>query len=387
MTSYDVGIIGGGVHGASAAFHLGGRGVSTVLLERGEAAGGPTGLSSAVCRAYYTNPFLARVARASLDMLADFPDHTGGRDAGFQRTGALFLHGPEDLASVRTAAAEMASIGTHVEVLDELELARRFPRLTVDDLGCGAWEPGAGYADPVDTTAGMLARARELGVEVRLRTAVERLVHLDGGRGTELHLGDGQVVTVGKLLLAAGPWTGALAAQVGVRLPLTVERHIVAMAGWGDTEPVSFAFADVRKGYYARPEGGEQLLMGPLTPEPELDDPDRFDDRLHDDEAVGLIQRVVERAPSLEGLQPRGGWASLYDVSPDWQPVIGEVAEGVYVDAGTSGHGFKLAPDLGRHVVDLMMGEPDPGLVDFSPERFTTGGGLSSGYGDARILG
>lgn len=387
MTSFDVGIIGGGVHGASAAFHLAGRGVSSVVLERGEAAGGPTGRSSAVCRAYYTNPFLARVARSSLDMLASFADHTGGRDAGFHRTGALFLHGPDDLPSVHEASVTMRAVGTAIEVLDAAAMWERFPRLNRDDLGCGAFEPDAGYADPVDTTVGLLARARELGVDVRLRTSVERIAHRGDDRGIDLHLGDGQVVTVGKLLIAAGPWTGALAAQLGVTLPLTIERHVVSTCSWGASDRLGFAFADVRKGYYARPELGGKLLIGPLTPEPTVDDPDEFDETLHEHEAVALLRKVVERVPSLDGLQPRGGWASLYDVSPDWQPVIGEIADGVYVDAGTSGHGFKLAPALGGYVADLVLGEPDPGLAAFSPARFADGVGLAAGYGDARILG
>lgn len=83
------------------------------------------------------------------------------------------------------------------------------------------------------------------------------------------------------------------------------------------------------------------------------------------------------------------GWASLYDVSPDWQPVIGEVAPGIFVDAGTSGHGFKLAPALGGHVAALVAGdETDPSLGDFHPDRFgRQRSTLAAGYGEARILG
>ena len=76
-------------------------------------------------------------------------------------------------------------------------------------------------------------------------------------------------------------------------------------------------------------------------------------------------------------------------MSPDWQPMIGEIAPNVFVDAGTSGHGFKLAPGLGRHVADLVAGasDVDPGLADFDPFRFEQGGALAAGYGEARILG
>jgi glycine/D-amino acid oxidase-like deaminating enzyme len=93
--------------------------------------------------------------------------------------------------------------------------------------------------------------------------------------------------------------------------------------------------------------------------------------------------------PHLAASEFHGGWASLYDVSPDWQPVIGEVAPNVFVDAGTSGHGFKLAPALGKHVADLVVGSADldPGLAEFDPFRFERGSSLAAGYRDARILG
>ena len=102
-----------------------------------------------------------------------------------------------------------------------------------------------------------------------------------------------------------------------------------------------------------------------------------------------MAERAIRRVPRLEASEPRGGWASLYDVSPDWQPVIGQVAPNVFVDAGTSGHGFKLAPALGRHVADLVMGSPDtdPELAGFDPFRFERGSELAAGYRDARILG
>jgi glycine/D-amino acid oxidase-like deaminating enzyme len=189
------------------------------------------------------------------------------------------------------------------------------------------------------------------------------------------------------IFLAAALLSAPLAAQVGARLPLTVERHIVATFGWGSAEPIGPVFADVGQGYYAKPERAGGLLVGPLTPEPTIASPDDLDERVTDAEVTTLAAKVVARVPSLDVIAPRGGWASLYDVSPDWQPVIGEVAPGVFVDAGTSGHGFKLAPALGLEVARMVMGAPDPGLAAFSPERFATGGALDAGWGQARILG
>jgi glycine/D-amino acid oxidase-like deaminating enzyme len=193
-------------------------------------------------------------------------------------------------------------------------------------------------------------------------------------------------VAAERVLIAAGPWSRTLAAMAGADLPLTVERHVVATFAWSDDVRVP-AHGDLPNGYYFRPEGDELFLMGPLYPEPTVD-PDAFDERVGADEASRLGARVVNRVPGLVHATSRGGWASLYDVSPDWQPVIGEIAPGVFVDAGTSGHGFKLAPALGRHLADLVTGgDVDPGLAQFEPFRFETAGALDAGYGEARILG
>lgn len=387
-TSVDVLVVGGGVHGASATWHLARRGVDVLLVERGELAGGPTGRSSAVCRAYYTDPFLARVAREALDVLASFAEHTAGRDAGFHRTGGLFLHGPADVGVVTRTAAALSAIGTATDLLTTAELTERFPRLALDGVACAAYEHGAGYADPVLTTTAMVGHARDLGARVHLRSEVVGLdVHGGTGRGVTVGLADGTRVAAGRVLLAAGPWTGRLARLVGASLPLTVERHVVATFATAGTDHLDVVMADVPGGYYVKPETGGTLLAGPLTPEPAIDDPDTLDERIHDAEVAALGTALVRRVPDLAAAQPRGGWASLYDVSPDWQPVIGEIAPGVVVDAGTSGHGFKLAPALGGYVAALVLGEADPGLAAFHPDRFAAGGGLAAGYGEARILG
>jgi glycine/D-amino acid oxidase-like deaminating enzyme len=136
-----------------------------------------------------------------------------------------------------------------------------------------------------------------------------------------------------------------------------------------------------------KPEGAELFLVGPMTPEPQAD-PDAYSPSVSADEVSRMAADITERIPSLALADARGGWASLYDVSPDWQPVIGEVAPGIFVDAGTSGHGFKLAPALGRHVASLVLGkEVDEGLRQFEPRRFETDQLLAAGFGSARIIG
>jgi sarcosine oxidase, subunit beta len=383
MTAFDVAVIGAGVHGASAAFHLASRGVRTVVLDKGAPASGPTGRSSAICRAYYTNAFLAEVARDSIAMFRSFEERTG-RDAGFRLTGLLVLHPPEDVEQVRQVVPRLNEQGIPTDLLERDELSAEVPAFDLHDVAVGAWERDAGYADPVLTTQGLLGRASELGAEVRTGHAVTR-IEPDGGAWS-VTTADGTRIPCARVLIAAGPWTKPLAAQVGADLPLTVERHIVATFAWAGAAPVP-AHGDLPNGYYFRPEGEELFIMGPLHPEPAAD-PDRYSEAIADHEVHHLAVRAVRRAPMLERAESRGGWASLYDVSPDWQPVIGEIAPGVFVDAGTSGHGFKLAPALGGHVADLVQGtEVHAGLGQFHQRRFAEHRELDAGYGDARILG
>lgn len=385
METAEVGIIGAGIHGVSAAYHLVGMGVRTVIFDRWAPAGGPTGRSSAICRAFYTNRFIAEVAHESLEMFAAFGEISGGRDAGFRRTGDLYLLGADELAHVRQTAAMLADIGTEVELLTSTDLASRHPEMDLDGIAIAAWEVNAGYADPVATTQGLFQRAIELGLTSRLYTPVTAIEARPAG-GAFVVAADGRIECE-RLLVAAGPWTKRLARQLDVDLPLTVERHWVASFGWNRAKALPYVLGDIPLDYYMKPEGSDLFLVGPLTSEPQVN-PDAFAQSVTDEEISRMASAITSRIPSLAMADTRGGWASLYDVSPDWQPVIGEIAPGVFVDAGTSGHGFKLAPALGRHVASLVLGKViNDGIRQFEPGRFMTDQLLAAGFGSARIIG
>jgi glycine/D-amino acid oxidase-like deaminating enzyme len=186
--------------------------------------------------------------------------------------------------------------------------------------------------------------------------------------------------------VAAGPWTRDIAARFGVELPIHAERHPVASLRCGAAAP-TYVVADTVTGWYGKPDLGGLYLVGGLTPEPAIST-DEVNERVTDDELLQYAGMFVSRFPGLEDVTSlAGGWAGVYDVSPDWQPVIGEVAANVVVDCGSSGHGFKLAPVLGRFVADLVAGDDMPELAEFHPRRFADGHSLAAGFGDARILG
>jgi sarcosine oxidase subunit beta len=383
VETVDVAVIGAGIHGAAAAYHLAQRGVGVAVIERTTPAGGPTGRSSAICRAYYTNPFLAGCARDSIAMFERFQELTGV-DAGFVRTGLLYLHPPEDADGVEASVARLNGLGIATELVGAGEIADRAPGFDLDGIGVAAYESSAGYADPHAATEGLYRKALALGAIGRMGQGVRRL----RVRDTDIlvTLDNGSELSCDRVLIAAGPWTKRLASQVGAELPLTVERHIVATFRWAGVDPAP-SHGDLVNGYYFRREGEDLFLVGPTHEAPNAD-PDAFDPSIQPAEIEDLAHRVTARVPRLEAAEAHGGWASLYDVSPDWQPMIGRIAPRVFVDAGTSGHGFKLAPALGGHVAAMVMEEEtDPGLADFDPFRFETGSDLAAGYRENRILG
>jgi sarcosine oxidase, subunit beta len=248
MTAFDVAVIGAGVHGASAAFHLVNRGVRTAVIEKTTPAGGPTGRSSAICRAYYTNEFLASVARDSIAMFRDFEEHTG-RDAGFRQTGLLVLHPPEDEATVREVVPRLNQQGIPTDLLEPQGVGAAWPDFDLDGIAVAAFERDAGHADPVLTTQGLFERARELGAEAFLGHAVTAIE--PDGDAWSLRAGDASIAAE-RVLIATGPWTRGLAATVGADLPLTVERHIVGTFAWGGDARVP-AHGDLPNGYYFLP--------------------------------------------------------------------------------------------------------------------------------------
>jgi glycine/D-amino acid oxidase-like deaminating enzyme len=317
-------------------------------------------------------------------MLAGFEEITG-RNAGFRRVGLLHLHAAESMAKLAVTVAMLNRVGVTAKLLTPDELEADFPEISLEGVGCASWEGGAGYADPVATTEGLANAARALGAQIIISCSARELRARSGG-GASVVTDRGETFEAKRLLIAAGPWTGGLLEGLGLQLPLTVERHFVATFAWGRSQPLPYQFADIPQGFYLRPEGKELFLAGPLTPEPQAD-PDHYSEVIAADEEERMARIITHRVANLQQAGSRGGWASLYDVSPDWQPVIGEVSEGVFVDAGTSGHGFKLAPALGGYVAALVLGGDVPELTPFAPDRFARGAALAAGYGAARIIG
>ncbi len=355
-TTADAIVIGGGINGCSTAYRLAARGVKRVtLIERGHIASGPTGRSSGIVRQHYTHETLAAMARDSLTVWDDFGQVIGG-DAGFVRSGVVFMAGEADAQALTATVAMQQRLGIDARVLSAAQLKELEPELASDGLACGAYEPGGGYADPALAATSYAAAAERAGVELVRKTEVTGL-SMGRGRITGVLTSAGPIASP-IVINVAGPWGGRLAAMAGATIPMRASRHPVTLlqrpAQWRKPTPV---WADLATGWYFKPERQDTFMVGSLHDIDTAVDPDNHSTVPSFDEIEQYSLAILTRFPIMSEGAARGGWAGLYDVTPDWQPVIDRIpgAEGFFCAVGFSGHGFKIAPAVGVAVAELVL--------------------------------
>jgi glycine/D-amino acid oxidase-like deaminating enzyme len=271
------------------------------------------------------------------------------RDEGDDRTDRL-------AARVRADAARMREHGVDVTVYDDAaDLGERFPELVTGDIAVAAVAESAGYANPGEytRTMGLLARAR--GAE--LREGTPATLTAEGAVATDDATHEHDAVVV-----AAGAHTARVVADIA---PLAVKPYRVqALVTERADVDVPMCY-DATNGFYLRPrEGG--LLVGDGT-EPVEQDPDGWD-READSEFRESCVEYQERALGWSWPEARS-WAGLCTATPDGDPLVGAVADGVYVATGFQGHGFMWAPAVAERLAAQVLGEK-AGIEGFAPGRF-----------------
>lgn len=366
----EVAVVGGGVMGAAIAYHLAAAGIDDVVLhERNSLASGPTGRSTALIRLHYSQPLLVRMAAHGLALYSSFRAAVGFA-SGFTRTGLLVGAPEEERRALEHNVGLVRAGGAESELLAAEDVERLEPRLRTEGL-VFAFEPGAGYCDPFLVTAGFAEAARRAGVSIEERKPVDSLDGLDA-----------RVVVV-----AAGPWSPPLLRRCGYELPLRVAPAEVGRfrlpPSFGSPPPAFADFSALQ--LYFVPRDGGILEVGGLDPE-HADhpiDPDECPEGATRETLEQYRRGLAERLRGADRGYWRGSWSAVYDVTPDWHPAIGYVAENVIVAAGFSGHGFKLAPAVGATVAELVRdgraSTYDVGLLD--PARFERGELVTTTYG------
>ncbi len=385
----DILVIGGGIIGCSTAYNLARQGAGKViLLERNDICSGGTAKSCAICRTHYSIPSNLLHAIESLKIFENFPEVVGGT-ADFHCTGYLIL-GPESHREPMQAVfREQNKHGIDTATLTPAEASRIHPLLNFDDVAVIGYDTRAGYCDPHLTTNAYVQRARDLGVDVRTGTRVLSL-QLDGGLKTVVT--DAGTFQAPVVVVAAGPWTNSLTETIGLRLPYEVSRHKVITLKVN--QPYELSWPTVKDlttptKIYFRPETGGVVLVGTGDHGDPIEDADSLSDAQVDLEHVDRIAALMaHRMPVFNEAVYTAGWTGPYDITPDWNPMVGPVPghEGLFVAVGFSGHGFKLAPTIGESLAQSVLGQPVRVPIDaYRLSRFTEGEALHGAYGIGSI--
>jgi sarcosine oxidase subunit beta len=394
MQNHDAIVIGAGVIGSSVAWHLAALGAGRVLvLDRGRIGEGTSAQSSGILRTHYSVPSNVTLARRSWEAFADFAAYLGDDEAsaGLVKCGYL-IAAPEGgkLEPLRASLAAQLAMGIPVHRLDAAQAASLLPLARFDDAALIGFEPEAGFADATLVATGFARAARRRGVKVLEGVAVNGLLQSQGRVvGVDTPQGSFHAPVV---ISAQNIWTRDLGRWTGLDIPVAAERHrVLALHG---PEPYTYAmpvFKDLGSPgmLYCRSYGGTQMLVSEGTAGETLPGPDNEQGDVSMDHVVEVGAQVADRFPSFETAGLASSWTGVYDVTPDWNPVLGRIPElpGLIVACGFSGHGFKLSPAVGRVLAQEALGLPtDVSLAPYALARFRAGGALLAGrYGGGAV--
>jgi sarcosine oxidase subunit beta len=380
--SADVVIVGAGIIGLSIAWQITRRSqLSVMVIEKGTAvAEGSTGASSAVCRHRYTHTDTVVLARDGIDAYRHWRQFTGLTQprASFQQEGVLWLPADEQWA-VREHE-RMQTLGIVTEVLDDSELAQRFPainncRTTADyeaasEHQCHGGsrhllEVEGGYIDPVLAAEDLLQSCRDAGVRVTFNAQVEQ-IESRAGQVCGVRLANGESIAAGCVVSAAGPWCNDLLAELGVCQQWQLEPtriQIIYLDRPTDVPGHIPVTLDMSNGIYFRTQNrGQQLVLGSAWEQDEqevVSDPDNFDVNPDDAFRQRVLHALHHRLPQLPYRGQVRGHCGLYTINrQDMHPLVGATElTGLYLANGFSGHGFKLAPAIGSLLARQITGE------------------------------
>ncbi|TME36639.1 MAG: FAD-binding oxidoreductase [Chloroflexi bacterium] len=344
MERTEVVIVGGGVLGASIAYHLAAKGLrDVVVLERDRLGSGSTSRNAGGVRLQFSTEINVRLSQRSLPHWERFEDEMGV-DPNFHQVGYLFLITTErDKSAFERSLALWSKLGVPARRLELAQIREIFPQLRADDVAFATYCPKDGYLDPTALLNGYVARARERGVRFREGQPVTAVTSergtVTGVRTTNAAYGCATVVN------AADPLP-----DLTRDFPLTVE-----MA-------TSF--------YFHRESGG--VLMGMADPA----DKPGFDDSVNWDFIPSIVERALDRMPLLEKANVKTGWAGFYEDTPDKHPILGHIdgVTGFVCAAGFSGHGLMHAPAAGEAIAELITsGKTTLDISALSHSRFARG--------------
>ncbi|MGD2157890.1 MAG: FAD-dependent oxidoreductase [Anaerolineales bacterium] len=350
--SAEIIIIGGGVMGASTAYHLAARGQKNILLlEKEQFFGqGATGRCAGGVRYQFATEINIKLSKESLPMLERFEDEIGN-PVDYRKIGYLFLITEEkDIPVFKKHVQLQNRLCVPTVWLDGDEVRQRIPIMQLEDVLAGTVCERDGIADPNGVVMGYISAAQRLGVNTQTGQEVTN-IRIRDGKATGIETQDG-IVSAPIIVNAAGPWSGIICQKAGVSIPITPLRR-----QWLTTTPLTqlpddFPFViDFSKSLYFHPEG-DGLLTGMSNP----NETPGFDQTVDPNWEVIHLEAAITRMPILEMAGLTSRIAGLYENTPDAHPIFGETPiEGFFLVTGFSGHGFMHGPIAGKLLSEIIL--------------------------------
>jgi sarcosine oxidase subunit beta len=375
--SYDVVIVGGGVHGLAAAYYLAANhGITDVaVLDKGYIGAGGSGRNTAILRSNYLTPEGVRFYDRSVQLYKRLATDLDYNVMFSQRGHVTLAHNDSSLRTMRWRAEVNKMEGVDSEVIGPAEIKRLAPFLDVSDearypiLGA-LYHPPGGIIRHDAVVWGYARGAAARGVHIHQHTEVTG-IDVTGGtdprvRGVRTSQGD---IATGVVLNATAGWATLIADMAGVRLPITTYPLQAAV-----TEPVKPFLATVIVSgslhvYISQTDRGELVFGASVDPFTS------YAMRGSLEFIEGLAGHVLELMPALSKLRVLRQWAGLCDMTPDFSPVLGLTqVDGFLVDVGWGTYGFKAGPVSGEAMAQCIASGQTPEIIAaFTIDRFTAG--------------
>jgi sarcosine oxidase subunit beta len=393
-------IVGAGIMGLSTAYHLAARGVTRVtVLDRGYLCGGASGRNGGGVRAQWSSEANVRLMLESIRMCREFAAKMK-INVWLRQGGYLFLARTRALRETLEKSVSLQNdCGLSTRMLSPQEARKVVPELDVDGVQAASYNPDDGVVFPWPFVWGYARAARKLGVEVidwhevvgfetkgsgiesvRVRRSGPPgvIAAASGGEATPTSASPDEVFSIAtrRVVNAAGAWSPQIARMLGVELPNRAHRHEIC-----SSEPLKPwlkpLVADLADGlYFSQSTRGE--IVGGIGNEYV---PPGLDQRSSHAFLGRYARSLVRTCPVLGGVKVLRQWAGCYDLTPDANPIVGAVdgVDDFYQASGFMGHGFMMAPVVGKRLADLVAGDPVPDFDRWNLRRFSEGKLLEEG--------
>lgn len=364
----DLLVIGGGIHGCSAALFAARRGMRVTLLEKDSIGRHASGTNAGGVRRLNRDPAEIPLSDYSMAFWPKLPDLVGD-DCGFVPCPQIRVAENEgDMELLADRAAKVRALGFFHEVLiDRQELRERLPAVAAHCIG--GLMAMDGYAEPLRTTTAFGNAAKAEGVRIEQAAPVGRIDRSNDIWRAETERGDRY--SARSLLIAAGAWSSRLAAQIGDTLPIEPIAPLMIV-----TQRLA-PFCDAVVGVARRQLSFKQMPNGTVViGGARLGHafPDTNETRIVFSELAMTAATAQDIFPVMRGAVVQRAWSGIEGRTPDRLPIVGRSPrhENVFYAAGFSAHGFQLGPGTGHLLAGLIAdGVLPPELAPFSPARFS----------------